>query len=328
MPGDVRLRTLTGFLFWLKFGILVESAKSITSMTTSRTLSTSEFARALGLSESSVRRLTDAGDLGVHRTRGGHRRIPVSEAIRYVRATNANLVEPDLLGMGRVLDQVKSGKPVEDMVRILEEGHATAVIGLMQWLIASGMSIAELCDGPIALALRHIGERWPHDKRAIFIEHRATILCGRALNQLRLSIGSPDDEAPKAIGGAMTGDMYFLPTLMASLVLHDARFNETNLGPNTPLDVLADAVVDEQPKLLWLSISEPLRSNSQRAELIKLAKVAEQNRTFFVVGGRHTDELASITKGNDSQSNLIICKSMVELREVAIRIANSLAIEK
>ncbi|MCY2976859.1 MAG: helix-turn-helix domain-containing protein [Planctomycetota bacterium] len=297
-------------------------------MSAVRTLSTSEFARALGLSESSVRRLFDTGDLGVYRTRGGHRRIPVSEAIRYVRATHANLVEPELLGMDRVLEQVRSNSPIEDMIHVLEEGHATAVTGLMQWLFASGMSVAELCDGPIAMALKHIGERWPHDKRAIFIEHRATILCERALNQLRLSVGTPDEDAPVAIGGAMSGEVYFLPTLMASLVLQEAEFNETNLGPNTPLDVLADAVIDEQPSLLWLSISEPLRSNSHRAEVLKLAEVAQVNKTVFIVGGRHASELASLTMGPDNNSNLIICNSMVGLSKVAMQTAKTLATQK
>lgn len=282
-----------------------------------RTLSTSEFARALGLSDSSVRRLTDAGEVEVHRTRGGHRRIPVSEAIRYVRATQTLLVHPDMLGLDCSPEPVTCGSPVQDMLRVLEEGHATAVIGLMQWLFASGMNVAELCDGPVAAALHSIGERWPHDKRAIFIEHRATILCGRALNQLRLSIPTPDEDAPKAIGAAMSGDMYLLPTLMASLVLHDAGFNETNLGPNTPLDVLADAIIDEQPDLIWLSISEPFRSNSHRAEILKLAEVAQQNATAFIIGGRHAEGLALIQAGQDGKPRWIFCQSMVELRCIA-----------
>ncbi len=283
-----------------------------------RTLSTSEFARALGLSDSSVRRLTDAGEVEVHRTRGGHRRIPVSEAIRYVRATQTPVVHPEMLGLDNSPEPVSSD-PERDMLRVLEEGHATAAIGLMQWLFASGMNVAELCDGPIASALRRIGERWPHDKRAIFIEHRATILCGRALNQLRLSIPVPDEDAPKAIGAAMSGDMYLVPTLMASLVLHDAGFNETNLGPNTPLDVLADAVVDEQPDLIWLSVSEPFRSNSHRAEILKLAEVAQLNNTMFIVGGRHAGELAPLQLDQAHKPRWILCNSMVELRNLATR---------
>ena len=62
-------------------------------------LSTSEFAAAIGVSESSVRRLADSGELHIHRTRGGHRRIPAAEAVRYVRENNATIVRPDLLGL-------------------------------------------------------------------------------------------------------------------------------------------------------------------------------------------------------------------------------------
>ena len=48
-------------------------------------VSTSEFAEAIGISESSARRLADSGEIRIQSAQGGHRKIPVSEAIRYVR---------------------------------------------------------------------------------------------------------------------------------------------------------------------------------------------------------------------------------------------------
>lgn len=285
-----------------------------------RTLSTSEFAKALGVSDSSVRRLADAGELEIHRTRGGHRRIPVSEAVRYIRDTHAPVRNPELLGLEIAPQEIDAESAASRMLQVLEEGHASSVIGLMQWLYASGMNVAELCDGPITSAMYHIGDRWPHDKRAIFIEHRATILCCRALNQLRLSIPEPDEEAPKAIGAAMSGDMYLMPTLFASLVLYEAGYNEINLGPNTPLDVLADSVIDETPNLVWLSIAEPFRSKSQLAEVIKLADVARQHQTKFIVGGRNTSSLDSAATDTEGNARWIRCSSMIELRRIATSI--------
>jgi excisionase family DNA binding protein len=283
-----------------------------------RTLSTSEFAKALGVSDSSVRRLADAGELEIHRTRGGHRRIPVSEAVRYIRDTRSPVLKPELLGLEVAPKEIDADSAAARMLQVLEEGHASAVIGLMQWLYASGMRIAELCDGPIAWAMHQIGDRWPHDKRAIFIEHRATILCCRALNQLRLSIPEPDEDAPKAIGAAMSGDMYLMPTLIASLVLYEAGFNEINLGPNTPLDILADSVIDESPRLVWLSIAESLRSKSQLAEVIKLAEVAKNHHTTFIIGGRHSSELDRASTDVDGKPRWIHCKSMTDLRSVVL----------
>lgn len=237
--------------------------------------------------------------------------------MRYIRDTRAAVLKPELLGLEIAPQEIGSESAAERMLQVLEEGHASSVIGLMQWLYASGMNVAELCDGPIASAMYKIGDRWPHDKRAIFVEHRATILCCRALNQLRLSIPEPDEDYPEAIGGAMSGDMYLLPTLIASLVTYEAGFNEINLGPNTPLDVLTDAVIDEAPHLVWLSIAEPFRSKSQLAEIIKLAEVAWQHKTTFVIGGRQTGELESAAMDAEGKSRWIVCESMAQLRHVA-----------
>jgi excisionase family DNA binding protein len=283
-----------------------------------RTLSTSELARALGVSDSSIRRLADAGELEIHRTRGGHRRIPVSEAIRYIRDTRALVHKPELLGLEIAPHRISPESGGDSLLRALEEGHASAVIGVMQWLYASGMRVDEICDGPLASAMRDIGSRWPHDKRAIFVEHRATMLCARAISQLRLSIPEPDEDAPTSIGAAASGDMYLLPTLIASLVMHDVGFNEINLGPNTPLDVLADALIDEKPDLVWLSIAEPFRSRSQVAELTKLAEIASQNETRFVIGGRHAGDLEPVAASLPEPPSWIVCDSMAKLRQVAL----------
>ena len=279
-------------------------------------LSTSEFAKALGVSDSSVRRLADAGELEIHRTRGGHRRIPIAEAVRYIRETRATVARPELLGLEVAPQEISRDAAAARMHQVLEDGHASAVIGLMQLLYASGMNIAELCDGPVAAAMAQIGNRWPQDKRAIFIEHRATILCCRALNQLRLSIPDPDEDAPKAIGAAMSGDMYLTPTLIASLVLHEVGFNEINLGPNTPLDVLSDAIIDERPKLVWLSISEAIRSKSQVTEITKLSEIAKSHQATLVIGGRSASELDATATDADGNARWVRCDSMSTFRQI------------
>lgn len=284
-----------------------------------RSLSTSEFARALGISDSSVRRLADAGDIEIHRTRGGHRRIPVAEAVRYVRETRTPVSHPDLLGLevdpADLANESATETADDRMLRAMESGKANAAISLMQSLYASGMSIAELCDGPIRHAMTVIGERWPHDKRAIFVEHRATLLCARGLHQLRFSMPEPDSDAPEAIGAAMLGDPYLLPTLMTSLVLHELGFAETNLGPNTPIDVLADAVDEEKPQLAWLCIGEPIRSRSQMLEFGKLAQSAQDSGTRLVIGGRHSGDV-DLTQA----SNVVHCRNMASLRAACLDI--------
>src|SRR3954469_4133419 len=95
-------------------------------------LTTNDVAMAIGASESSLRRWTNSGAIRTHRTVGGHRRIPLSEAIRFIRETGATVVRPDLLGFpgadasagartaatmdadGRAIETAPEADPVEE----------------------------------------------------------------------------------------------------------------------------------------------------------------------------------------------------------------------
>ncbi len=276
-----------------------------------RMLSTSDFGAAVGISEATVRRLADGGDLEIHRTRGGHRRIPVAEAIRYVRETGATVIRPELLGLITSGEQVSGESDAAQLFESLSNGNASQVIGVMRAMYASGNSIAQICDGPIHDAMLKIGEQWPHDKRSIFIEHRATVLCIRALCQIRVAIADPEKDAPTAIGAAPQDDPYLLPTIMASLVLHDCGYDETNLGANTPIDVLTDSVEVDRPDLVWLAITNPIRSRQQTREIDELAKIIYDYGGKFLIGGRHA-------KTYDS-SLVQPCSTMTDLNDKARR---------
>jgi methanogenic corrinoid protein MtbC1 len=268
-------------------------------------LSTSEFADAIGISESTARRLADSAQLRIQKTKGGHRKIPIAEAVRYVREAKMKVLKPALLGLAT--PQISGDASYSDrLLQALREGQAASVIGLMQTMYVEGISLAEICDGPIRYALDVIGSAWPQDKRSIFVEHRATLLCVRALCQLRLALAEAEENALSAMGAAPQEDPYLLPTLMASLVLHEAGFDETNLGPNTPVDVLTDSVEDEQPELVWLAITNPIRSRRHHREIEHLAEAVSSYGGLFLIGGQN----AATFSGPETT----ICDSMNELR--------------
>ncbi len=270
-----------------------------------RLLSTTEFADALGISESTARRLADAGDIRIQKTKGGHRKIPVAEAVRYVRDSKIKILRPDLLGLAT--REESSGSSFSDqLLKALREGHAASVIGLMQTMYAEGISLAEICDGPICYAMNAIGSTWPQDKRSIFVEHRATLLCVRALCQIREALSECEENAFTAMGAAPQDDPYLLPSLMVSLVLHEVGFDETNLGPNTPVDVLTDSVEDEHPSLVWLAITNPIRSRRHREEIEYLADVIRSYGGVFLAGGQSAETL--------DIPHVTLCRSMSDLR--------------
>ncbi len=276
-------------------------------------LSPRELALAIGVSESSLKRWADEGLISVFRTAGGHRRIALPEAIRFIRDRKANILRPDILGLVELnqltLEQWSGRSGEDELYRAMEAGDAVQTRGLILSHYLAGRSLPELCDGPIRAAMHRLGELWLTQDGGIFIEHRATDLCLAAVNHLRQLMDPQPATAPLAIGGGLSGDPYLLPSLLASLVLSDSGFREMNLGPDTPVEVLQQAAHRLRPALVWVSISslDHVSVPGRRRELEQLAESLLGIKVPVVVGGRMVEPLEPLR-----QANLHVIRSMSE----------------
>ncbi|HRE92449.1 MAG TPA: helix-turn-helix domain-containing protein, partial [Myxococcota bacterium] len=225
-------------------------------------ISPKDFADAIGVSESSVKRWVDQGTLVATRTAGGHRRIPREEAMRWLRENRAQLVRPDRLGLPESTSSVVRGSSVtvaaERFHQDLVEGRSSEARGVVAGLFLAGHSVALIADEVIRPALAKIGTLWEHGEEGIYVEHRATDICVHVVKELRgllpdhepgeaepeggASQGHDSVRAPVAVGGAMSGDPYLVAPMLAAVTLMEAGFRVVNLGPETPLKVLELAV--------------------------------------------------------------------------------------
>ena len=283
------------------------------------TLTPKELARAIGVSESSLRRWVDAGAIQMQRTVGGHRRIPLTEGLRFIRRRGAAVVRPDLLGLTDVGFDLSDDPAVHaGLYDALTSGDRAAARDLIVSLVLAGRGLPAICDVPIADALHRIGHLWLKDQRAILVEHRATELCASILRELHQGLPAPAADAPLALGGAPESDPYMIPSLMASLVLADAGLREINFGANTPGDLLADAAAEHHARLVWLSISVDLPKEMLRKQLIRLARRLGDLGCHLVIGGRHAGDISLA-----GHSNVMYAASMSELSAFARGIASA-----
>ena len=79
-----------------------------------RLLSPKDLADAIGVSESSLKRWTDAGRIRASRTDGGHRRIALEDAVRFIREAGVPVVRPELLGMPEMAAAQQDNAPGPD----------------------------------------------------------------------------------------------------------------------------------------------------------------------------------------------------------------------
>ena len=274
-------------------------------------LSPKQLGQAIGVSESSLKRWIDDGQIAVTRTTGGHRRIDLTEAIRFVRQRGYTVSDASMLGL-RASDQEQGraddAQVAEDLHRMLLEGRDKPFVASVTRLFLDGRSLAELIDGPICAAMSRIGELWHQSDEGIGIEHRATDICIRTLGYLHTLIKAPADDAPLAIGGAPPGDTHLIASLAISLVLADQGWRELNLGANTPWTQFVSVAQRERASLVWLSMTAPSRADLT-SNVTDLAEQLADLPCPLIVGGRQVND--SITRLGPQ--NLHTASSMTEL---------------
>lgn len=279
-------------------------------------LSPKELARALGASESSVKRWVDDGALAAARTAGGHRRIAMGEAVRFVRERGIPVVNPEVIvgafSMPETTHQgaASADATAEQFYELLCADDAAAARAMVRALYVAGWSVSAICDGPIRYALEKIGILWQHGPDGIVIEHRATDTCVRALAELRSLFAMPALTAVIAVGAAPSGDPYILPSMMAAAVLADLGFRDHNLGPDCPMDALTNAVHRYQPRLVWLAMRMKSVNERMPKACVELAQLLATQQGILVVGGNGAPVLPTTT-------GLVQINSMAELAALA-----------
>ncbi|MFO0824336.1 MAG: helix-turn-helix domain-containing protein [Gemmataceae bacterium] len=246
-------------------------------------LSTADAAETLAVSVSTVKRWVDEGILPAHVTAGGHRKLLRSEVLVLARKTNlprGEVVEPGC-------ETTNSAVLAKVLLDALVAGNGPAANGIIRRAYHAGLAIDSLADHVIAPVLADVGHQWETARLDVWHEHRATELCAAALHDLRRELEArAERDRPVAIGAAPEGDPYSLPTLLSQLVLLDAGWQAINLGPNTPLASLTNAMLELRPRLVWLSVTF-LRNDVEFLRTYReFYRAAEQQGVAVAVGGQ------------------------------------------
>jgi len=281
-----------------------------------RQLSPKQLARAIGSSESSVKRWVDDGAIHAGRTAGGHRRITLAEAIRFVRSRELEVVHPELFGIARFAYAENELEGFGDQLfRVLESGAAEEARDLVLSLLLRGHGFAEVCDGPVREALTRIGEIWLKRDDGVMIEHRATLICSEILSRVEVDFAPAPTTGPSAVGGAYENDQSTLATWMASLVLRSAGFRSVNLGARTPFEAILIAAERNDSSVVWASVTHVDDETRTRDDLIRFTHETRERGLTCLLGGRALPSL-----GVRTPDHVHVVGSFTELAEIGLRL--------
>lgn len=250
-------------------------------------LSPKQVGQALGTSESSVKRWCDQGLLSSVKTGGGHRRIPVQEALRFAREQKHAVVEPQLLSLPSTEDRkARRIDGCQDrFTEALLSSNESACHAIVCDLFMAGHSLGQIFDEVFVEAFRRIGEKWECHEAEVYQERCSCEIALRVMHDLRRK-QLPPNPALTALGATIEGDQYALPLAMSELVLRSVGWDARLLGTSIPLDSIAAAVRTHQPKVFWLSVSYIANEREFITGFNQLFETASQVGTAIIVGGR------------------------------------------
>ncbi|MCG3125855.1 MAG: hypothetical protein CHACPFDD_00682 [Phycisphaerae bacterium] len=251
-------------------------------------LTTKQVARAIGVSEASVKRWCDKGAVPCARTAGGHRRLTLCGIIEFLRRNGHELVEPEVLGLpadtGRRECAVeRCAKAFHRSLVAADEQHMRRMI---YDLYLAGRTFREIMDRHLAPAVRALGECWAHGELEVFEERRAVEMALRAVYEMRCILGPVCNEAPVAIGASLEHDPYTLPTAMVEVTMRELGWRAQSVGAGLPAATIATAVRRARPKICWLSVSTFPDLARFVGDYAIVADAARGCGSAMVVGGR------------------------------------------
>lgn len=247
-----------------------------------------QIARAIGVSESSLKRWCDKGVLQTVRTAGGHRRIRMSSVFEFLRQTQQSLAHPELLGLPAFVGQPTAhlDRARAQLRTALEAGDEPHSRRLILQLYLAGHSLCEICERVIAGVFHEIGDDWQCGAIEVYQERRACEIVAGLLHELRSTLSPAPAAAPLAIGGTLSGDPYQLASKIVELVLREAGWRATCYGSSLPVATWCAAVRAARPRLLWVSVSHIPVLEDFLSDYLKLFEVTQEHGVALLVGGR------------------------------------------
>ncbi len=261
--------------------------------------STSDLARMWNISESTVKRWADSGDLVCVRTRGGHRRFTLEEVSRFQRSQGFDAVgrlaaaaeddddrtDGDASDLDRALERPNFAALAETFRIAAVAGDLASVTNVLARLYLRGVVVVDIFERIVAVAMHQIGEGWMRGELTVADEHLATRTVVDALVRLHPELLKRAPNRKTALVGCPENEMHEVAARCAAVLLDLEGWNVVLLGMNTPFYSFEDALERHRAELIVVSSTLLVDLDRQSRDFAALAASASRSGARVVVGG-------------------------------------------
>lgn len=162
--------------------------------------------------------------------------------------------------------------------------------------------------------LVEIGERWARGEVRVATEHFASSFIQARLLAIFQSLPLRSS-APRLIIGCAPDELHVIGPLMLSILLRDKGYRVEFLGPDVPLDDLAEYVIEEKPKMLILAATMP-DSAAMLAALPRRIRRANVELRFGFGGAAFRDDRKLVKKVDGIYLGPTLRESLASIAEL------------
>lgn len=258
-------------------------------MSETKSLTTKEVARLCRVSDATVKRWEEAGQLKSERTSGGHRRFRAEEIARFQRQIGLGLKHSP--GDESVLTANSRRRPNKNhsscnLFHALVGGHEEEAADILITDYLNGEPLSQIFDELMCPAMQRIGELWFSGEISIAQEHLATRTAVNAIHKLRSVLSVSDITGEIAMCCALEGDLHELPTNLAQLVFEKEGFEVVNFGANTPLYSFTEEVGCYAPDIICISATTMTDIERLARDYKEFRERIAKLKTPIILGGK------------------------------------------
>ncbi len=250
-------------------------------------ISVSAAAKRLKVSPSTVQRMCNRGLLKYAQTRGGHRRIVLSDLLEHVQELHGETHRsmPSQRTQHQHRTNSFSKLSVEQIAELLCKG---AQDELLSWIFGGSLNhqdIIRKLDGHLLRAIIDLGNQYSSRQIKPYQLWLAMNTTAAALEKLTSTIACPESPVVRAVGGSPEGDCNRLGVCFVEAALQLSGIRARSLGQGLTAREMADAADTSKASIVFVSHTHIENANSVIGWHRELATLLPANVRILVGGG-------------------------------------------
>jgi hypothetical protein len=269
-------------------------------------------AKAIGVSESSLKRWCDAGKISAMKTAGGHRRMAHSDIISFLRSQKIALQNPEAVGLPTFDPQIASDTPIaqQHLADALIQERDQDCQDLLIHLFVNQWPIEKIVDDVVAPVFEKFKQIRSRGEIGIEKQQRISQCCLHALRRIASFTPEVSIEAPKAICVDFSDGEFNLPGEVGALVLSANGWSARYLDRSRDTEAIQMEALRDRVGLLYVAATCVAEPNFIARKLIELSEGISP-ATAFVIGHAGNSTLPQLVK------SAIYCDNLSQLVAVS-----------